>query len=50
MQAFNVHSPAVVIFKGDLDHSCVDLLVDQRQLPSSPSRPLDFPKSWMADS
>ena len=26
-----VYSPAIVIFKDDLDHSCVDLPVDQRE-------------------
>jgi len=26
-----IYSPAVVIFKDDLDHSCVDLPVDQRE-------------------
>ena len=26
-----VYSPAIVIFKDDLDHSCIDLPVDQRE-------------------
>ena len=37
-----IYSPAVVIFKDDLDHSCVDLSVDRRETVAAPGGPEDL--------